>query len=321
MKPPIGFVLVTYNNTEQTLFLCERLNAMFDKPPIVIHHDFSQSQMNTGLFSKNVHFVEDWLSTGWGALSVINAQQLALRTLYATSDPDWFVPLSTSDYPIQTADRILEDLFSGRFDAYMDYRPAKNLGRLVRNQGLGELSFRHPIWPQLAYNRYVAIPVFKRETAFRLHLACETFCLPFSFLIRRYTPFGESIQCHGGDSWFTANRRVAHLLTEETPLWRKLHEHYGKRTVPEESFYHTLLGNSPGFKVSPDNKRYTDWRGCYAHPRTLKRDDFPRLLSSTHHFARKFAFDPEMLRDLSEAVAHKDSEGRSRAFHNGASVS
>ena len=36
MKPPIGFVLVTYNNAEQTLFLCERPNAMFDKPPIVV---------------------------------------------------------------------------------------------------------------------------------------------------------------------------------------------------------------------------------------------------------------------------------------------
>jgi hypothetical protein len=321
MKPPIGFVLVTYNNAEQTLFLCEHLTAMFDKPPIVIHHDFSKSPMNTSLFSKNVRFVENWLYTEWGSLTVMKAQQLALRTLYATADPDWFVPLSTSDYPIQTADCILEDLFSGDFDAYMDSRPARNMGRLVRDQGLGELSFRHPIWPQLAYNRYVAIPLLSRKTANRLHIACETFCLPFSFLIRRYTPFGDSIKCHGGDSWFTANRKVAHLLFEETPLWRELHEHYRKRIVPEESLYHTLLGNTPGFKVSPDNKRYTDWRGCYAHPRTLTRADFPRLLSSNHHFARKFTFDPEMLQDLSEAVAHKGSGGHARSFHDGASVS
>lgn len=321
MKPPIGFVLVTYNNAEQTLFLCERLTAMFDKPPIVIHHDFSKSPMNTSLFSKNVRFVENWLVTAWGSLTVMEAQQLALRTLYETADPDWFVPLSTSDYPIQTADCILEDLFSGDFDAYMDSRPARNMGRLVRDQGLGELSFRHPIWPQLAYNRYVAIPLVSRKAANRLHIACETFCLPFSFLVRRYTPFGGSIQCHGGDSWFTANRKVAHLLFEETPLWRELHEHYRKRIVPEESLYHTLLGNSPGFKVSPDNKRYTDWRGCYAHPRTLTRDDFPRLLSSTHHFARKFAFDSEMLQELSEAIAHKGSGGHARSFHDSASVS
>lgn len=315
MKPPIGFVLVTYNNAEQTLFLCERLNAMFANPPIVIHHDFSQTPLNTGLFSKNVRFVENWLRTAWGSLMVTDAQLLALRTLYATSDPDWFVPLSTTDYPIQTAAFILEDLFREDFDAYLDSRPARNLGRLVRDQPLGELSFRHPIWPQLAYNRYVAIPIFSRTMAKRLHIACETFCLPFPFLIRKFTPFSGSIECHGGDSWFTANRRVAHVLFEETPLWRELHDHFSKRIVPEESFYHTLLANTPGFKISPDNKRYTDWRGCYAHPRTLNRGDFPRLLASTHHFARKFAFDPDMLRDLDEAVAHKDPEGHSRSFH------
>lgn len=305
MKPPIGFVLVTYNAPEQTLFLCERLNAMFGNPPIVIHHDFSKNPMNTAIFPPNVQFIEQWVRTGWGSLAVIDAQLLALRRLYDTADPDWFVPLSSSDYPIQTADSILRDLFENDFDAYLDSRRLENLGRLVRNQGLGELSFRHPIWPQLGYNRYVAIPVFTSKMAGRLHLAYETFCLPFPFLIKRFTPFKDSIEGHGGDSWFTANRRVAHLFLDKTPLWQQLHEHYGKRIIPEESFYHTLLANSPGFKVSPDNKRYTDWRGCYAHPRTLGRDDFPRLLSSTHHFARKFAFDPETLRNLDEEVAHK----------------
>jgi hypothetical protein len=75
--------------------------------------------------------------------------------------------------------------------------------------------------------------------------------------------------------------------------------------VPEESFYHTLLANSASYKVCPDNKRYTDWRGCYAHPRTLGRDDFPQLLESTDHFARKFPFDPEVFRDLDQAVSQK----------------
>jgi hypothetical protein len=95
------------------------------------------------------------------------------------------------------------------------------------------------------------------------------------------------------------------LLLDQTPLWRKLHQHYETRSVPEESFYHTLLGNSPGFNVSPDNKRYTDWTNCYAHPRTLGDEDFPALLESTHHFARKFSFDPEMFQRLDEAVGLK----------------
>jgi hypothetical protein len=305
VKPPIGFVLVTHNNPDQTLFLCERLNRMFADPPIAIHHDFSQTAISTERFPANVRFVENWVRTGWGNLSVIDALLAAVRTLYDTADPDWFVSLSAVDYPIQTADFILRELRESDVDIYLDTRPLKNLGKLVRNQALGEQSFRHPMWQQLGFNRYAAIPLLNRKTAVRLNIAIETFCLPFNYLIRRLTPFGNGVQPYGGDAWFTANRRVAHVLLEQTPLWKKLHHHYRNRIVPEESFYHTLVGNTPGLKICTDNKRYTDWRGCFAHPRTLGREDFPRLLQSTHHFARKFKFDPEVLRELDEAVAQK----------------
>jgi hypothetical protein len=305
MKPPIGFVLATYKNPEQTLYLCGRLNKMFDSPPIVIHHDFSQSSLNTSLFSRNVRFIENWRRTKWGSLSVVDAELLAMRLLYATSDPDWFVPLSTTDYPIQSADVILRELFENNFDVYMDSRPVKNLGLPVKNEGLGELSFRHPMWPQIGYNRYVAIPLFSPPMANRLRVSHERFCLSYPLLTKRLTPFDGSVTCHGGDFWFTANRRVAQFLLDRTPLWRRLHRHYRKRFIPEESFFHTLLGNSSGFNLSLDNKRFTDWTGCYAHPRTLGREDIPSLLKTTGHFARKFAFDPEVFESLDDAVMHK----------------
>ena len=100
-----------------------------------------------------------------------------------------------------------------------------------------------------------------------------------------------------------------HLLIEETPFWRKLYDHFKSRSIPEESFYHTLLGNSPGFQLLDDNLRYADWRGCYAHPRTLGKDDFPRLLGSSKHFARKFPFDPVLLAGLDAAVSKKTLNG------------
>ena len=305
MKPPIGFVLITYNVPEQTLFLCERLNAMFGDPPIVIHHDFSKTPLNTAIFPRNVQFIEQWVRTGWGTLAVIDAQLLALRRLYETSDPDWFVHLSSTDYPIQTADFILRDLYENDFDVYIDSRRIEDLGIPFLNEGLGELAFQHPRYPQCAFNRYVAIPLISPKLAKRLRTPNEKWCLKSKFLIRKFTPFGDSLHCYAGDAWLTGNRRFANLLLEQTPMWKTLHRHYRSRSVPEESFQHTLLGNSPGFKVSDDNKRYSDWRGCYAHPRTLGRDDFSRLLHSTHHFARKFVFDPEMLRDLDQAIVKK----------------
>ena len=308
MKPPLGFVLVTYNNPEQTVYLCERLNAMFSRPPIAVHHDFSQSDLNTALFSPNVFFVEDWRRTRWGDITVVDAQLSALRLLYARSDPDWFIPLSNADYPIQSADRILGDLLDGEFDGYFDSRAIEDPGGSFVDEGLGELAFRHPRFHQFAFRRYVAIPMLSRAVGRRLSIPMERWVIRSEFLTKRLTPFDGSFRCFGGDSWFTGNRGLAEMLLEETPRWRSLHRHYASRVVPEESFYHTLLGNMERFRIAPVSLRYTDWRGCYAHPRMLGREDFGRLLASGDHFARKFPMDPEMLRELDLRVAEKSSE-------------
>ncbi len=305
MRSPIGFVIVTYNRPEQTLFLCERLNAMFGEPPIAIHHDFSQSQLDTGAFPRNVRFVERWKRTRWGSITVVDAQLSALRLLYDCGDPEWFVPLSSFDYPIQTAEQIVEELSTTEFDGFMDSRRIKDPGTPFLHERLGELSFRHPRYHQFAFNRYVAIPMLSPRIAERLNTPVERWVLRSPALTERLTPFRGSFQCYGGDSWFTGNRRVATLLLDETPLWRRLHDHYASRSVPEESFYHTLLGNVEGFKMCPRSLRYTDWRGCYAHPRTLGLDDIPRLLESSDHFARKFPFEPDLLQAVDAAVQER----------------
>ncbi len=305
MKPPIGFVIVTYNRPEQTMHLCQRLNEMFGAPPIVVHHDYGQCDLNRSALPGNVSVVEKWLGTGWGSLAVVDAQLSAIRQLYDIADPDWFVPLSTFDYPIQTADRILEDLRTAEVDAFFDLRPIHDLGQRYVNEGLGELAFNHPRYSQGAFNRYVALPIISVKTARRLRQPNEAWVWKNKTLIRRFTPFDGTLQCYGGDSWFTANRRVARFFLDESSLWQRLHKHFENRSIPEEAFYHTLLGNTSGFRLSPENLRYTDWKGCYAHPRTLGREDFPRLLASPKHFARKFPFDPDMLHELDTAVAGK----------------
>ncbi len=305
MKPPIGFALVTHNRPEQILHLCRRLNRMFGDPPIAIHHDYGQSDLDRSALPGNVSVVEKWYRTGWGSIAVVDAQLAAIRQLYDTADPEWFVLLSTTDYPIQTADRILDDLRRADVDAFFDMRPIHDLGQRYVNEGHGELAFNHPRYPQGAFNRYVALPLISVKMARRIRQPNEAWVWKNKALIRRFTPFDGTLQCFAGDAWITANRRVARFLLEESPLWQKLHRHFTSRSIPEEAFYHTLLGNTPGFRLSPDNLRYTDWKGCYAHPRTLGRADFPRLLASGKHFARKFPFEPDMLHDLDEAVAAK----------------
>lgn len=311
MKPVVGFALVTHKDPEQILFLCHRLTAMFPDAPIAIHHDVFQSVLNKDAFPSNVRFVPAPVPTGWGTMGVVDALLASLRLLYRShdgwGDPDWFVSLSSADYPIQSAQTILHDLQTTPHDGFLDSREIHRYPGRFRDQALGEFPFQQPRYHQFAFNRYVAVPLLSLSTARRLRIPVERYCLTPRWVTRRFAPFSEQFRCYAGDAWMTMRRRVADLFLEETRVWRTLYRHYYPRASPEESFYHTLLGNTPGFQISPDNLRYTDWKGCYAHPRTLGRSDFPRLLAVKHHFARKFAFDPQLLGELDDAVMGKET--------------
>jgi len=95
---------------------------------------------------------------------------------------------------------------------------------------------------------------------------------------------------------------TAETLIEESPLNLKLIRHFQRRPNPDEGFPHTVLCNRPELRISTDNKRFADWAGQVNPPRTLTQADFPHLLSSPAHFARKFAFDPDSLARLSTSL-------------------
>ena len=55
-------------------------------------------------------------------------------------DPDSFVLLSGSDYPVATADTILSELRTGRYDAYLDFRESAIQDRSRRLWIIGRLT-------------------------------------------------------------------------------------------------------------------------------------------------------------------------------------
>jgi len=302
VKPPIGFVLTTHSNPAQILFLCEQLNARFDRPPIAIHHDFGQTPLNTAEFPANVSFVQDWLKTGWGKSTFVMGEKRAIRDLYKTADPDWFVNLSGADFPIRSARSILEELYSGPFDAYIDHRQIVYSRVPFPPEGLGAASFSHPAWITLAFERYMAIGFGFYKLATRLGWKRKAIYLRSNFLIRRFTPFDGTLKCYAGDHWYVANRKSAHALLDDSDANRKLTQHFIRRPNSDEAIFHTMLGNTPGLRLSPESKRYSDWTGCWSHPRTLTEADFPALLASGDYFARKFDFNPDLLRKLNQRV-------------------
>lgn len=309
MKPTIGFVLVTHTAPAQALRLCWRLNEMFGLPPIAVHHDFGKAPLDRGEFPGNVRFVEQWVNTGWGTIGVVDALLLALRLLYLPhpdgwGDPDWFVSLSAADYPMQTADVILNHLRQTHFDGFLDCRTIADPQMPYRRERPGgEFPFDAPLYQQIAFRRYMAISWLPYRMARRLNLQAERYCLTAPALVQKLTPFHDGVKCFAGDAWMTMRRQAAHLLLENSAFWQQLYKHFASRAFPEEAIYQTFLFNLPSLQISPDTLRYTDWRGERAHPRTLNAEDIPLLLQSRKHFARKVPNDSAFGPLLDQAVA------------------
>ena len=292
MTATIGFVLLSHREPAQLRRLVATLNRLYDSPPIACHHDMSQCALDPADFPANVRFVAPSIRTGWAKWSVVRAMLAALRLLYDHADPDWFVLLSGADYPIRRADQVRDDLDRLQADALIDYRQigdtvesaAQRFG--PRNPELDQ--FESDGNRRLKWSHYQGaelwFPIIRREPRgmragrFTLHLP---FASPFG-------PFTKAAPCYYGDHWFTANRRVAHLLLNPSNQHQRVQRHLRTRAVPEEGYYQTVLCNEPGLRLVRDNHRYAQWNGGGAHPQLLTSGDLAGIRASNAHFARKF---------------------------------
>ena len=176
------------------------------------------------------------------------------------------------------------------------------IGFVLATHNNPQQNYIHPAWITLAFERYMAIGFGFYKIAKRFKWKRRAVYMRSNFLIEKFTPFHGSVRCYAGDHWLTGNRRTASAMLASNAVNTRLIEHFSRRPVPDEGLFQSLICNAPDLKISQDNKRFTDWKGCTNHPRLLTEAEFPALLSSSDYFPRKFAFDPEALLRLNNLV-------------------
>ncbi|MGA2210999.1 MAG: beta-1,6-N-acetylglucosaminyltransferase [Acidimicrobiales bacterium] len=267
----MGFVLLTHEDGPHLLRLVERLNALYDEPLIVCHHDVSRSAAPK--LPGDVHFVVDAVRTQWGGWSIVEAWMAALRVFaQQPSVPDWVTLLSGSDYPTASAATVFSQLEGEAADAHLEFRSVE-LGSAdpwVRNRAGRYLGWRWwlgPLAPERRVNRSVG-PTGPLAT-------------------RLLSPFGRGLDCYAGSMWFSANHKAVDALLDSGSRMPRLARRYRHVFCPDESYPHTVLGNTPGVVVCAHSHRYVDWSP--GHPKTLRDDDLSAIENSAAWFARKFA--------------------------------
>jgi len=305
MPIKIGFAILSHRQPNQLLRLTTTLNATFGNPPIVCHHDFSKSSVEQKLFPKNVRFVQPHTVTRWGHISVPLAALRAFRWLMDCDQPDWFVLLSGSDYPVRPAKQIKAELSGSGYDVYLDCREV--LYRALPPGQTALSGFGRPEWIPLAYDRYFAIPLFWWPRLSRTLLLTGRFPLrkKYVFLrnpsILRWFQSERPSHIYGGDFWFQANRKAIDRLLND-PSMLELVQYFHNRWNVDESLFHTFLCGQPDLRICKDHKRYEDWSADGKHPKWLEIADVPKIAASGAHFARKFRPDGVVQDFIDETV-------------------
>ena len=277
----IGFVLVTHTAPEQIVRLIRALNHVYSTPPIVVHHDFDQCELDASSFA-NVQVVRPHIPTQWCGYSVVRATLAGMALLYANPEsPEWFALLSGACYPTKPGPEAISDLRNGGCDAYIDHR-------LV-----------DPFHLETEYQR----ECFRRYYSWQFGMQKLNRRMTPRFLAALTSPYrAKGTRCYVGSEWFTANRAVAEYLVASQERYTWLARHLRKRHCPDETYFQTVICNAPQFRVSSNNYRYVDWSSEKPHPKELQVDDLPSILGAASHFARKFGPESALLSRLDEML-------------------
>ncbi|XP_052513541.1 xylosyltransferase 2 [Budorcas taxicolor] len=222
---------------------------------------------------ENVRVTPWRMVTIWGGASLLRMYLRSMQDLLEVPGWAWdfFINLSATDYPTRTNEELVAFLSKNRDKNFLKSHGRDN-SRFIKKQGLD-----------------------------RLFHECDSHMWRLG---ERQIPAG--IVVDGGSDWFVLTRSfVEYVVYTDDPLVAQLRQFYTYTLLPAESFFHTVLENSPACESLVDNNlRVTNWNrklGCkcqYKHivdwcgcsPNDFKPQDFLRLqqVSRPTFFARKF---------------------------------
>ncbi|MED6216144.1 hypothetical protein PIB30_004627 [Stylosanthes scabra] len=219
-----------------------------------------------------------------GSSSLSAPLHAAAMLLRMNQDWDWFITLSASDYPLATQDDILHAFtFMPTHLNFIHYT-----NRTLRNE-------------QRNMNQIVVDPSLHHEKSSPLFFAVES----------RETP--DSFSIFIGSPWVILTRSfMEYCIQGWDNLPRKLLMFFSNVAYPLESYFHTVLCNSPEFQntTMDMNLRYSLWDTDPTESQLLDLSHYDTMLENgVAAFARPFGEADLVLDKIDDLILNRSTDG------------
>ena len=238
----LAYLILAHNNPKHLKKLVNSLNS--PNSTIFIHID-AKEDINEflNLGKNNSFFLEKRTNVYWGEFSMVQATLLLLnKALNYNKDFDYFILISGTDYPLQSTSYI-ENFFlknQGKEFINIVQMPCDQMGKPIRR-----------------LTRYK----FQSKNKFNRALI-KTFTLNGRLNINRdYRLFLGELVPYAGSQWWALTNSACNFILNFVENNKKFVNFFVNTHIPDESFFQTIIGNSPFMKKVTRNLTYTDWSG------------------------------------------------------------
>jgi hypothetical protein len=239
-----------------------------------------------------VRFINDRISVYWGEFSQVQAIiNLMTEALSCGHRFDYLCLLSGTDYPLQSAQYIRDFFLQRRGKEFINLvaMPNETIGKPIK---------------RLTTYRFQSGPItelVKRICGSQLPELLPKFQ-------RDYRKYLGGLQPYAGSTWWALSREACSFILHFIRHNQRVVKFFKNTLYPDESFFHTIIGNSPFRSQVVRNLTFTDWsRPNPPYPAIIDEQHIRQFLASPNVtdegiygkgellFARKFPDDSEAL--------------------------
>jgi len=241
----IAYLVFAYNNPA---LLKREIEALTSKNCAFFIHIDQKSNLEdfASIEGENVIFSKQRIPVYWAEFSGVEAILLLLRLAMSGTDRyDYFVLLSGSEYPIRSREYIewfFEQNDGAEFISMVKI-PNVEAGKPISTMNTIRIQSSQPF----------------RHFAMRV-------CAKVGLAQRDCRRYLGNLEPHSGNTWWALSRNACNYILEFVERNEHIVDFFKSVGVPEESFFHTILGNSDFAPRIRRNLVYEDWSTRGAHP-------------------------------------------------------
>lgn len=262
-----------------------QINMMFDSmqnPEITffVHVDKKSDIKDEIVNREDVVILPDEsrVDVQWAGISQIDATLNLMRFARAYDDFDYFWLCSGQDFPIKPPEEIVAWLSDHPGCDFVELFNSKNNGADHENFYDKRTSVFFPCW-------MLGNSMFKRVCKRAYTELTGGYNKTFKWARRKHV---NGLKFYFGSQWICVSGRTMDWLMDYLEGHPEYYRFYENSSCPDESFFQTLIMNSPFASNRMDYLHYVDWSEGKRNPKILKTEDYKRLICSGKLMARKF---------------------------------